>query len=138
MDQNPPLLPAQSSVVEKPGMFNAISIMSLVNGIINVIYGLALTAGIVCSTLGIGLLCAPLTILPTVLGIFEIIYAAKLLSNPPKPIQPSIVLGILEICCVLWGNLISPVVGILNLVFYNDDSVKAYFAQINSQEAVQS
>ena len=138
MEQYPPQIPAQSSVAEKPSMFTAISIMTLVNGILNVLYGLTLTLGIACSTLGIGLLCAPLTIMPTVLGVFEIIYGAKLLASPPKPVQPSIALGVLEICCVLWGNLISPVVGILNLVFYNDDSVKAYFAQINSETTVQS
>ena len=133
MSEYTPQIPAQSSSIDKPGMFTAISLMSMANGILNILYGLMLTGGIALVTLGIGLLCAPLTILPTVLGIFEVIYAAKLLANPSKPVQPSIALGILEICCVLWGNLISPVVGILNLVFYNDDSVKAYFAQINSQ-----
>jgi len=147
MSESSPQIPAesssdqisadQSSAIEKPGMFTAISIMTLANGILNILYGMMLTCGLTLVSLGIGLLCAPLAILPAVLGIFEIIYAAKLMANPSKPVQPSIALGILEICCVLWGNMLSPVVGVLNLVFYNDDSVKAYFAQINSQTTVE-
>ena len=80
----------------------------------------------------IGLIfCTPFTILPTILGIFEIIYAAKLMSNPPQAVQPSTTLAILEIVCVLAGNLFSVVVGILALVFYNDLTVRDYFARLN-------
>jgi hypothetical protein len=35
--------------------------------------------------------------------------------------------GILEIVSVLWVNILSVVGGILVLVFYSDDQVKAYF-----------
>jgi hypothetical protein len=121
------------STSEKPGMVTALSIMTLINGILNIIWALGATASIVLGTLGIGLLCAPITILPAVLGIFEIIYAANLMANPPKPVKPSMTLAILEICCILVGNVISLVVGILALVFYNDPSVKNYFAQLNTQ-----
>ncbi|MBN1667426.1 MAG: hypothetical protein JW862_10065 [Anaerolineales bacterium] len=119
---------------EKPGMVQAISILTLVNGILNILYALILTASIVLGTLGIGLLCAPITILPGVLGIFEIIYATKLMANPPKPVQPSVPLAALEIATVLTGNMISLVVGILALVFYNDPQVKAYFERLNAQQ----
>ena len=68
--------------------------MTLVNGILNIMYGLGVTAAIVLGTLGIGLLSAPITVLPTVLGIFEILYATKILSdtlsdayNPTKQSQ---------------------------------------------------
>ncbi len=74
-------------------------------------------------------------ILPFVLGIFEIIYAAKLLANPPQPVQPSQAIAIMEICCILFANVISLVVGILALVFYNDVTVKAYFAKLNGYPA---
>jgi len=116
---------------EKPGMFTALSIMTLVSGIINIIYGLSITLLIVVGTIGLGLLCAPVTILPTILGIFEILYAIKLLSNPQQPVQFSQAIAIMEICCVITGNVLSTVAGILALVFYNDSSVKAYFARIN-------
>lgn len=116
---------------EKPGMFTALSIITLISGVLNIVYSLGLTAGIVLGTLGIGLICAPLTILPAVLGIFEILYAVKLLANPPQRVQPSQTIAILEICCILFGNVLSTIAGILALVFYNDPAVKAYFAKIN-------
>jgi len=96
-------------------------------------WGLGLTATTVIGTLGIGLLCIPLTICPSVLGIFEILYAVKLMANPPQPVKPSQVIAILEICCFLLGDVVGPVVGILALVFYNDIEVKTYFAHINGQ-----
>lgn len=117
---------------QKPGMVQAIAIMTMINGILNIMAGLSITAAVVLGTLGVGLLCAPVTILPCVLGIFEIIYAANLLANPPKAIQPSQSIAILEIACILLGNVVSMIVGILAIVFYNDEEVKAYFAQINS------
>jgi hypothetical protein len=68
---------------------------------------------------------------PTILGVFEIIYAAKLLSNPPQVTQPSTTIAILEIVSALVGNFFSVVVGILALVFYNDVTVRDYFARLN-------
>ena len=106
--------------------------MTLVNGILNILWGLGATGSIVLGTFGIGLLCAPVTILPLILGVFEIIYATKLLANPPQPVRPSQAIAILEICCILAGNVISLVIGILALVFYNDDAVKTYFAGFNA------
>jgi hypothetical protein len=37
----------------------------------------------------------------------------------------------LEILCVLTGNVFSMIVGILSLVFYNDPQVKEYFSSLN-------
>jgi hypothetical protein len=117
--------------VEKPGMVTAIAIMTLVNGVLNILYALSVTFGIVLGTLGFGLLCAPITILPGVLGIFEIIYATQLLSMPTRAVKPNQTLAILEIVAVASGNVISLIVGILALVFYNDPSVREYFRKIN-------
>ena len=103
------------SVPAKPGMVTAIAIMTLVNGILNIMYGLGVTAAIVLGTLGIGLLCAPITVLPTVLGIFEILYATKILSDPIQRVQPNQTIAILEICAIIAGDVISAVVGILSL-----------------------
>jgi hypothetical protein len=119
--------------IQKPGMVQAITIMTLINGILNILYGLTVTAAIVFGTFFIGIICAPVTILPVVLGIFEIIYAVKLMANPPQSVKPSQTIAILEIVAIITGNLISMVVGILALVFYSDTNVKAYFARINRQ-----
>ncbi|MGD8405222.1 MAG: hypothetical protein PVJ21_16280 [Anaerolineales bacterium] len=117
---------------QKPGLVTALTIMTLINGILNILYALGITAAIVLGTLGVGLLCAPVTILPAILGIFEIIYAVKLLSNPPQPVKPSQSIAVWEIVCIITGNVLSLIVGILALVFYNDASVKDYFARLNS------
>lgn len=128
-------VPPPVSTVEKPGMVTALGVLTLVSGIINILTGLGLTTGIVLGTLGIGLLCAPVSLLPAVLGIFELLYAIKVLANPPVPVQFSQTIAILEILCILFGNVIALVVGILALVFYSDAQVRAYFARINAPGA---
>ena len=126
----PPRPPA-GAYPQKPGMVTAIAVMTLANGILNLLWGFGLTASVVFGTLGLGLICAPVTILPAVLGVFELIYAAQLLQMPPRPRQPSPLLAVFEICMILSGNVISLIVGILALVFYNDPTVRAYFGSIN-------
>jgi hypothetical protein len=116
---------------ENPGLVKTIAVLTLVNGIFNILWGLGITAGIVLGTFFIGLICAPITILPAILGVFEMIYALKLLSNPPQPVQPSTAIAIMEILCVVTGNVFSMIVGILVLIFYNDPQVKDFFARLN-------
>jgi hypothetical protein len=118
---------------QKPGLFTAIAAMTLTSGIVNLFWGFVASA----SAFGtiIGIVCVPLTILPTILGIFEIIYAAKLLSAQPQPVRPSQSIAIFEITSLLYGNVFSMVVGILALVFYNDLTVKNYFAELNGTPA---
>ncbi|HLB64056.1 MAG TPA: hypothetical protein VJJ46_04395 [Anaerolineales bacterium] len=130
---SPPL--PMAAYPEKPGMVTAVAVMTLVNGILNILWGFLITLGAVLGSLGWGCLCAPLTILPAVLGVFEIVYAAQLLSAPPRRVGPSQVLAIFEICMILAANPISLIVGILALVFYNDPLVRAYFAAINAPRA---
>lgn len=114
---------------QKPGLFTAIAVMTLTSGIINLFWGFIASATALSTIVGV--VCLPLTILPTILGIFEIIYAAKLLSTQPEPVQPSQSIAIFEIAMVLGFNIFSMVVGILALIFYNDQTVKEYFAQVN-------
>ena len=115
---------------QKPTLVNVIAWTTLTSGIVNLVWGIGLSITVAASIVGI--VCVPLTILPTVLGIFEILYAAKLLSNPPQPVKPSTTIAILEIVTLLAGNVFALVVGILSLVFYNDLVVKDYFARLNS------
>ena len=114
---------------QKPGLFTTIAMMTLTSGIINLFWGFIASA----TALGtiIGVVCLPITILPTILGVFEIIYAAKLLSAQPEPVQPSQSIAVLEILTFFIGNIFSMVVGILALIFYNDLSIKEYFARLN-------
>jgi len=114
---------------QKPTLINVIAWTTLASGIVNLFWGLA-ASGTMLATI-VGVICTPLTILPTILGVFELIYAAKLFSNPAQPILPSTNIAIFEIACVLTGNVFSMAVGILSLVFYNDTIVKDYFAHLN-------
>src|SRR5258706_1977380 len=98
---------------QKPTLVNVIAWTTLVSGIVNLFWGLA-ASGTALATI-VGVICVPLTILPTILGIFELIYAAKLFSNPPQPIQPSTNIAIFEIACILTANVFSMAVGILSL-----------------------
>ncbi|MBI5351654.1 MAG: hypothetical protein HZB50_03355 [Chloroflexi bacterium] len=117
----------------KPGLFTAIAVMTLTSGIINLFWGFIASA----TALGtiIGIICLPIilpiAIAPTILGIFEIIYAAKLLSAQPEPVKPSQSLAVFQILTLFLGNVFSMVVGILTLIFYNDVTVRQYFAEIN-------
>ena len=114
---------------DSPSLVKTIAVLTLINGIVNIFWGLIATAVVVPTVI---LTClAVFTILPTILGIFEIIYALKLLNNPPQPVQPSTTIAILEILCVLTGNVFSMIVGILALVFYSDAQVRDYFARLN-------
>ena len=113
----------------KPTFVNVIAWMTLASGVVNLFWGLGLSLTGLLSIVGI--ICIPFMLLPTILGVFEIIYAAKLMSNPPQTIQPSTTIAILEIVSALVGNFFSVVVGILALVFYNDVTVRDYFARLN-------
>ena len=116
----------------KPTFVNVIAWMTLASGIVNLFWGLGLSLTGLLSIVGI--ICIPFMLLPTILGVFEIIYAAKLISNPPQTLQPSTTIAILEIVSALVGNFFSVVVGILALVFYNDVTVRDYFARLNGAE----
>ena len=119
-----------TSMQNKPSLFTAISLMTLVNGIFNIIFGVAIIGG----TFGVALICFPIPLFPLILGGFEIAYAMKLLANPPQPVKPSQAIAIWEIAAILVGNVFSAVVGILVLVFYSDSTVKDYFARLNGTQ----
>jgi len=119
----------QFTSVQKPALVNVIAWMTLASGIINLVWGV-----IAVHSLWWTIVCIPFAILPTVLGIFEVIYAAKLMSHPPQIVNPSTNIAILEIVAILAGNVFSVVVGILSLVFYNDVTVRDYFARLHGAE----
>lgn len=115
--------------VEKPDKVQAIAIITLVSGILNIIYGLTLSVGFAVTV--VGLLCLPLTIAPAVLGIFEVINGAKLMNTMPRKFNVKTI-AILEIITIITGAVPSAVAGILNLVFYDDPPVKQYIDSLSS------
>ncbi len=118
-----PTHPQQSSSITPiPGAVLAIGIMAIVDAVFS---GLA-TIGWFITICGI-----PLGIYSLVAAVMAGIYAYKLLSNPPRPLQPSKTLAILQIINIITGNIFSLVFGILSLVFYNQPEVQSYFAYRN-------
>ena len=113
----------------KPNLIHVIAWTTLISGIVNLFWGLTATHTALISIIGI--ICTPITILPTILGVFELIYAAKLFRNPPQAMKPSTNIAAFEFACIITGNAFSMAVGILSLVFYNDTVVKDYFARLN-------
>ena len=120
-----------STLQTKPSLVMTSALMILVNGIFNIIWGV----GMILSTAGFLLVCIPISPFPIILGGFEIAYAMKLLAVPPQPVKPSQAIAWCEIAAILVGNVFSLVVGILALVFYNDQVVKDYFAQLDGTPA---
>jgi hypothetical protein len=118
---------------QRPSLINLIAAMTLVSGIVNVFWGMIASHSAISTVIGI--LCVPITILPAILGVVEIVYAARLFGGPARPAHPSTGIAALEIACILTGNAFSMVVGILALVFYNDLIVKRYFEEINGTPA---
>jgi hypothetical protein len=114
----------------KPTLINVIAWMTLASGVVNLFWGIGASHTALASV--IGFVCIPITILPTILGIFELIYAAKLFSNPPQILKPSTNIAVFEVACIITANVFSMAVGILSLVFYNDNVVKDYFAHLNT------
>lgn len=120
-------MPSQSlSLPEKPSNVNAIGMMNIVSGIINLLASVAL------GILFFGLACLPLTLAPAILGVFELLYGLKLRSNPPKPAKPSKAIAIAQIATFLYLNVVAGVIGILSLTLYTDPEVQAYFEALNA------
>ncbi len=135
-----------AAVPEKPGLVQAIGVMALIDGILNVLYAMVgpivIATGLlgsVVASIGLcapGLICLPglvLYIYPLVLGILEILYGARLLSDPPRTRRPAQYLAILQIINVLFLQVLSVVAGILSLIWYNDEGVRAYFAWLEGR-----
>ncbi|OGO24558.1 MAG: hypothetical protein A2Y54_00900 [Chloroflexi bacterium RBG_16_51_16] len=121
-----------ASNLQKPVLLTIVAVSTLTSGIVNLFWGFIMSATAFGTILGI--VCLPLTVLPMVLGIVEIVHAARLLSAQPQPVQPSTAIAVLEVVCILFGNVFSMIVGILALVFYNDLTVKDYFIRLNGSQ----
>jgi hypothetical protein len=123
-----PEQPYQRPYVTKPGKVQAIAIMCLVDGILNILMSITLTCGAISTIVGI--LVVPITLYPGILGVLEIIYASQLLAEPPRVRKPAQYLAIMQICDILVGGVVSLIIGILSLVFYSEYEVRAYFDRI--------
>jgi len=131
----PPAIPAATAPAPagqpvKPGKLQAISIMTLVGGIIGVLVGL--TYGcyfgmLTLATFGIGVFLMILPVYALIFGIMAIIRGSQMLGANPMPAFKSAKgIAIMQIVNIICCDLINMVLGIINLVFLNDPEVKDY------------
>jgi hypothetical protein len=120
--------PVPAAPQTKSQKVQIIGILMLISGIFNVLIGLGLVAGLALSLVLI--CCSPVGLLPLALGIFELIYAVRLLGSAaePQPFKWIQLIAILEIASILAGNFISLVIGIVNLVLLNDPETRQSFS----------
>ena len=132
-----------SAAGTKPGKVQAIAIMTLIDGILSILtaffWVIFILTGVV-GTAGLGfplLVCCIAPIYSVVVGIMDIVFAAKLLPEPPKTNEFSKTVAIMQIVNILSFNVLSVVTGILALVFANDPEVVAYFAAVPAPPEVE-
>ena len=106
--------------------------MVLINGILNLMYALSLFVWGTLSCLTIvgiiwGLLMVLWSLYPAILGVLEIVYAARILPNPIETSRPAKYISVMEIINIIACDFLGLVVGILSLVFYSEPEVVAYF-----------
>jgi len=119
----------------KPGKVQAIAVLTLISGLSNILWPLFLWVLAGTLTLFIGCLCLPLFAPPIVLGVFELVYAFKLLPDPIRPVRPSTPIAVLEIAAVLTGNLLALLAGVVALILYGEPEVREYFAGFDPEAA---
>lgn len=72
----------------KPGKVQTIAVLTLISGITNILWPIILYTITGLATIFVGCLFLPFFVPPIVLGVFEIIYAAKILPDPIRPVKP--------------------------------------------------
>jgi hypothetical protein len=116
--------------VQKPGQVQAVGVMMLVGGIIGTLVGLGLMGyfGIVgIASMGIGCLCClwPGIYLELVWGILAIIRGINIMNQDDQ--GPPRTLAILQIICIINGDIPNCVMGIVCLVMMNGEEAQDYY-----------
>jgi uncharacterized membrane protein YccF (DUF307 family) len=125
MENPTPALPRPA----QPPKVQTIGILMLISGILNVLAGLGVVTGFALSVVLI--CCIPLAALPLALGVFEVIYGLRLVGSGQESVKRDTLqtVAILEIASILGSNIVSFIVGIINLVLLSDTEVTGYFQQ---------
>jgi hypothetical protein len=119
-----PLSVSQTGIqsTTKPGILQVISVLDIINGLVNAVWGLLLFFGGITFILGI---------YAWVVATMSIIHAVRLSANPPRVTTPNKALAILQIVNFITGNLLSVVIGIVNLIIYERPEVRAFYKQLS-------
>ena len=124
------LLPNEQNEGKKPGKLTAIGIMTLTGGILAVLVGIGEAIGVISS------LCFACFLIPGATvsffgGIFMIVQGGLLLGQTPgRHLRRTRISASIQIACILAGDVVNLILGILNHVFLSDRAVVAYRKKI--------
>jgi len=108
--------------MSKPGNIQLIAVIYLVDGLLNLTWGVSIIFGLFSSL--IGLICFPIGFYPMALGLIEIVYGLKLLGDPVRLRKAPWALSVLQLTTL---EPIGMFLGVITLLFYNSQDVKDYF-----------
>lgn len=121
---SPPREPVSST--QRPAEWppNNLQVALLVSGILNILAGLgavAYTGVFALGTMGVGLCCCPIGLAPLIVGVMQCMdYAGAPRMQVRQYLDRSHVWGIINIVCILFGNVFSLICGILQLVWVSE------------------
>jgi putative flippase GtrA len=120
------LAPVSETPQPKPQKVQTIGILMIISGILNVTASLGIVVGLLFSVVLI--CCIPFAALPLILGVFELIYGIRLIGSGTEPVrrQHLQVIAVIEVVTIMVSNVVSFVIGIVNLFLLNDPEVLAY------------
>jgi len=121
--------PSSGAPAAKPGLLQAVGILALISGILHLIGCVGLVIGLSIAGLGsFGIACLflPLAALPLAMGVVEVRYALALLSEPLRVERLNRTLSIVQVCLVLFGNVVALAAGVVGLVADSDRAVQDY------------
>ena len=118
--------------MSKPGNVQLIAVIYLVDGLLNITWGVSIILGLFSSL--IGLICFPIGFYPMALGMIEIVYGLKLLGDPVRLRKAPLPLSILQLTTL---EPIGMFLGVVTLLLYNSRDVKDYFVFMDRQMDVE-
>lgn len=123
----------------KPGLLEASAILTIISGGMHLLAFVTLFLTLLALAIGtFGILCCllPLAFVPLFLGLYEIRYGLRLLANPAGVFEANRTLAIVQICLIVFGNVVAFTAGLVSLLAYSDERTGRYFAALRGERPV--
>ncbi len=107
-----------------PGKLEAVRVMAIVGGALAILNGLLVTGAFLLmgiASAGLLCLCLPLPLYWLVAGVVALMQGLETAKRPPRTA------AIMQIVCIISGDVINLVLGILELSFLGQPEVRAYY-----------
>lgn len=120
----------------KPGLLEASAILTIISGGLHLLAFVTLFLTLLALAIGtLGILCCllPLAFVPLFLGLYEIRYGLRLLANPAGVFEANRTLAIVQICLIVFGNVVACTAGIVSLIAYSDERAVRYFSALRGE-----